>query len=370
MGRGLWTLACWLVFAYSASAADRIILRNLEVITDRTVASFDEDGVVLDDRRVLTWDEVEKASLGNRQAEFDQMLATLGEPLYRIRQRLSVGDYQGLLNHAEAVFPHFVKRRSKTAYMVFQALMWGRLDAGRRELAVEPYLLGIECLRAVPAEQWREMLPGERQLRWYPETGLSDELPPVWFDADAAREAVPRVGRAIAAMRQPWPDGARVYYASLALAAGDTDRARAPLEQLDTSNPIIAQMALLLSAQQEIERGEPAAATQQVRAAWSQYEGLSRALALYWLGRAGLGAEELPAQQDAMLLLMRLPAEFGEQYPELAAAGLYHTTQALAAAGDRTGSVAVRGELLDRYSGTYYALRLRSAASRTDGSPP
>src|SRR5690606_29917715 len=37
VGRGLWTLACWLVFAYSASAADRIILRNLEVITDRTV---------------------------------------------------------------------------------------------------------------------------------------------------------------------------------------------------------------------------------------------------------------------------------------------------------------------------------------------
>ena len=46
----------------------------------------------------------------------------------------------GLLPHAEALEARYAGRRSETAYMVFQALMWSRLAVGRREAALAPYL--------------------------------------------------------------------------------------------------------------------------------------------------------------------------------------------------------------------------------------
>ncbi|MGE3780993.1 MAG: hypothetical protein AB7F89_27640, partial [Pirellulaceae bacterium] len=46
-----------------AEGADRIVLRNLTVISDRTVASLDVDGVRLDNGSLLTWDEIEKATV-------------------------------------------------------------------------------------------------------------------------------------------------------------------------------------------------------------------------------------------------------------------------------------------------------------------
>ena len=69
-----------------------------------SVTSFDEDGVRLDDGMVLGWDRIESARLsGQRQADFDRSLKELGDGLYRIRQRLRVGDYRDLQTHAEAL---------------------------------------------------------------------------------------------------------------------------------------------------------------------------------------------------------------------------------------------------------------------------
>ena len=168
-----------------ADAADRIILRNLEILSDRTVTAFDADGVRLDDGKQLGWDEIEQAEVSAaQQAEFDRLLAELGGPLYRIRQRLSVGDYRGLLSPAEAVYPRYADRDSPTAYMVIQSLMWGRLAAGRREDSLEPYLRCCEYQRKPGRTQ--VSLPGQRRLEFDPETGLSSDLVPIWFDAEAA----------------------------------------------------------------------------------------------------------------------------------------------------------------------------------------
>jgi hypothetical protein len=150
-----WFVAiAFVLFGTAAPAcADRIVLRNLTVISDKTVAAFDEDGVRLAGGGVVTWDEIERATVAaDKQAAFDAMLAELGTHLYRIRQRLTVGDYEGLLSHAEAVYPRYRTRRSETAYMVCQAVMWGRLAARRREEAVEPYWRCYELLRRAQGE--------------------------------------------------------------------------------------------------------------------------------------------------------------------------------------------------------------------------
>jgi hypothetical protein len=361
----------WSVIAFlaamvvsQASAADRIILRNLQVLTDRTVASFDLDGIVLDNGAVLGWDEIENATVGSRQAEFDAQLQDVGVHLYRVRQRLSVGDYSGLRPHAETLFPQYAGRTSASAYMVCQAYMWALLADGQREAALEPYLWCVAYLGEKQRAGQPVSLPGPRRLKWDPGLGLSDELIPVWFDREAARRVLPQVGTAIGRMPRPWPLGVRIYYASLALAAGESERARTAIEGTNGDAPLSGSWAAILQAQQELENGESGEALRQLRAQVAEISGTARPVALYWLGRSLVSSQDIAQRRDGMLLLLRIPAVYRETHRELAAASLYHTMQALSEVEDAAGSVAVRNRLLDQYAGTYFAARVEQESRR------
>ena len=97
----LWTvfLSSCLIWHTERSAADQIVLRDLTILTDRRVEKFNEDDIRLDNGQRLGWDQIEKAQIAADQARFNQLLSELGTPLYRIRQRLKVGDYSALLRH-------------------------------------------------------------------------------------------------------------------------------------------------------------------------------------------------------------------------------------------------------------------------------
>jgi len=342
----------------SALAADRIILRNLDVISDRSIKSFDLDGIVLDNGNTLGWDEIEKATVGDKQAEFDALLNDVGSDLYRLRQRLTVGDYAGLAPHAEALWPRYQERRSHTAYLVFQSLMWSRLSNGQREEAVEPYLLCVECLRNETLA-----IPGERKLSWDPKTAMSDELVPIWFRPDAARDVFPRVGKIIGAMKQPWPPGVRIYYATLATSAGDNQRAATALADLPNEKEF-AQWRTLIAAQQEIEQGSMGPTANQIASQWAQYEKRPRIASHYWIGRGLTLSDEQDRRREGLLHLLRLPALYGEEQPEIAAAGLYSAIEVLTKARDASSAVSLRNELLERYSQTTFAQQVRKASEQ------
>ena len=363
MRLGIWNTvlvaAAVAVRAPSASAADRIVLRNLDVIAGRTVTAFDEDGVRLDDGSVLTWDAIERARIGpERQAAFDQMLESLGTHLYRIRQRLAVGDYRGILPHAEAVYARYIGRRSSTAYMVFQGLMWARIAAGRREAAVEPYLRCYEYLRS--ARAGKIALPGKRRLAFDRETGMTPELPPVWFDPQAARAALPGVYRAVADMAPPRPGGTRVYYGTLALAAGERKQALEVLSGIADQRGPLAELRAIAMAQAEVLAGAPGPAVRTLAADHAHFSPDNRPLAVYWLGMAKLAASDPGTRREGILELLRLPAVYGERFPELAAAALYQAMLAFDAAGERASRDAVRRELLERYGQTYHAAKWKA----------
>jgi hypothetical protein len=343
-----------------SSGADRIVLRNLEILTDRTVKAFDEDGIQLDDGRLLTWDVIEKAKVASRQAEFDQMLNELGTHLYRIRQRLKVGDYRGLVTHANALFARYAGRQSDTAYMVCQALMWGRIAAGQREAALEPYLRCFAWHRRCQAEGRPVPLPGERRLQLDLEQGLTSELPPVWFDGAAAKKALPGVTAAIAALDSPRPPGIYTYLASLALAADQPDVAAQAVKNLQGMQT----MQAILAAQAEVMKSQSGSGVQLLRERISELDAEMQPLALYWLGRARLVDSDRRVRDEGLLDLLKIVAVFGEDQPELAAAGLYEAMQVLARDGDSKGSIAVRRELLDRYGQTWHAALARKQEKR------
>jgi hypothetical protein len=357
----LFVLGSVLAVVSAAEAADRIILRSLKIISDRTVQDFDVDGVRLDDGSTLGWDEIERATLRpDRQAEFDQLLADLGNPLYRIRQRLSVGDYEGILPHAKAVAPRLAGRSSNTAYMVQQALMWAHLADGKREAALAPYLRCYEYLRHHP-DGARE-LPGERRLQYDARTGLSSELPAVWFDASAARAAMPNVYETIRSMQRPLPAGVYIYYGSLALAAGDEASATRILGAVRSEDRRLRELHEVLTAQRELSAGRTQDAVQRLDQCLAGSSAENRPLVLYWAGYAKTHLEDVKIQQQGLLDLLRIPALFGRGQPELAGAALYRAHQVLAQMNDPRGSVSLRKELLERYGQTYFAARARSPA--------
>jgi hypothetical protein len=348
--------------AVAAQAADRIVLRNLKILTDRTVSGLDEDGVRLDDGSVLGWDEVEKGKVADsQQADFDRYLTEVGEPLYRIRQRLSVGDYRGLLPHAEAIYARYADRDSPAAYMVAQALMWARLASGRREESLDPYLRCLEYVRRHPGAE--NALPGQRHLACDPATGLAKELLPVWFDEQAAGKAIPAAFAAITRMRKPRPDGVNIYFATLALTAGQVDSANRVLSAMTATTPELGNLREIVESQRDMQAGRADQVIQRLSPRWAGYDESSKPVALYWLGKARTRSADVSQRQAGLLDLLRIPAIYGTSQPDLAAAALYRSMQVLSELKDLRGSVAVRKELLEKYPHTSFAERVAPGAS-------
>lgn len=346
--------------------ADRIVLRNLEILRDQAVASFDEDGVRLEDGRTLTWDEIESGRVAEaRQDEFDRMLSDLGEPLYRIRQRLKVGDFRALSVPTEAVYPRYVGRRGASAYMVFQATMWSRLASGRREAALEPYLRCLEHLRNVA--QADVGLPGQRRLRFDPQTGMTPELLAVWFDRAAAKAAMPGVLQAIKEMTPPLPPAAHVYYGTLALAAGDQSRAMQVLAGLEAEDGTVAELRDVAMAQREVSLGRPGEAVDKLRARVDDLSPATKPLGLYWLGTALIQSDDDQARKQGVLYLLHVPALYGTKHRDLAAAGLYGARETLLQMNDKPGGEALRRELRVNYGRTFHAVKVENQQNSEDG---
>lgn len=360
-------VALALLLVGELSAQERIILRDTSVIS-RKVLSFDEDGVRLDNDRLLGWNEIESGRVADDQIAFDRYVKELGGPLYRLHLRLDDGDYRDALPHAEAVFARYAERRSVTAYQVFQGLMWGRLAHGRRESAIEPYLLCVQALSRTK----KVLLPGKRRLVYDPLTGLSPDLDPVWFDAAAARAALPQVRKALAAKSETAPPGVLLYGATLALTAGDEAAAKAYLADLPKTAPALRDLARVVAAQREVVIGKPGAEVEELRRQLNGLHAAARPLAYYWLGRAAL-ASGTARKKEAALLLLHLPALYGDEEskagrtasyrPELAAAGLHFAVAALDGDND-AGVTFLKDDLLRNYPHTHFARQLQAELDR------
>lgn len=347
--------------------ADNLVLRDATIITGKRVVSMTVDGVRLDDGTTLTWDVIEAGSVEGRQELFEKYVKNLGGHLFRIRRRMEDGDYRSLLAHAEEVAKYYADSQSETAYMVMQGLMWGRLADGQREAAAAPYLWCLEYLRHNKSDS--TSLPGKRRLAFDAQTGVSSDLPPVWFDPAAAKEAMPEVAAAVGRMKQPRPAAARVYYATLALAAGQQQTADRVLDGLDADNVNAAQLRDITIAQQEVLAGSPGAGVERLEKSLDQFTATNKPLALYWLGLAKAASKNEKTKKEGVLHLLYLPAIYGAQQPDLAAAALHRSMQALEEMGSARGSIAVRSELRNKYGQTYHAKKLSSEVKPAEDDP-
>ena len=348
--------------------ADRIILRNLESV-DKQVVSFNFDGIQFSDGTALGWEQIKSGRVdAAKQDAFNQYLEKLGEPLYRIRIRLQNQDYKDILEQAEALYPQYQDRQSKTAYMVCQSLMWARLAHGQRAAAVAPYLRCYAYLRG--KRKTKEDIPGNRELVFDRVTGMTPEIQPIWFDSDAASQALAELGRTIQKLPKPQPKSARIYYGTMAIAAGQHETGRRVLAGLGTSKGPLGELVLIGAVQIDLAQGKDSGVRERLCAARETISEQNRALATYWCG-VGEAKTDL---NGGLLLLMRVAALYGQSHPDLAAAALATAIAEIDAGKSddplqRKRISILRRELLQSFPGSYHAKKILSEINVATDEP-
>jgi hypothetical protein len=350
--------AAWLLIAISPLASpDELVMRPGMRLKDKQVYSFDEDGVLLGPAaRPIGWEEIEGGTLARDQARFDRMRRELGGPLHEIHTGLADGAYAPLLEPAQALFPRFADRRSNSAYMVAQALMWANLALHQSEAAIEPYLVCVTLRQTV-----RDLgsLPGRRRLQSDSQTGLSPELPLVGFDRKRAAAALPQVRARIRKLGTASPPALALYVAGLALAADDAATAEAALTALASPARPVAEIADALRAQAVAVRGQKADALLRLERMREGCLPSNRGLVDYLTGAARLEIGK-GNPGDGVLDLLNVAALHGDDQPALAAAALYRAQRALLEQHDAAGARAVQIELLRSFPQTDQRARMIS----------
>ncbi|PQO46155.1 hypothetical protein C5Y93_09195 [Blastopirellula marina] len=340
--------------------ADRLILRDLTLIQNVTVIGFDEEGVKVTDQSLIPWYAIELGTVDpEKQADFDRLRDELGVPLFRVHQRLKVGDYAGAREPAEAIFPRYQDRDSNVAYLVCQATMWGRIAEGDRAAALEPYFCCLRMLKTGKVDP--KKLPGDRKLDFDKSTGLTGDLLPIFFDQEKAAAALPLASAAAGKIRGI-PDGVYIYLASLSIAANDLETADTWQKKIRTGHPILKEWNDLLLANTMVQMND-------LRGAWGLLEPKIHALepwnqpvARYLLGVSQSRSNEYVAIENGILDLLHLPAMYGSKHPELAAAALVETDIALRRIQQLEQAAEIRRQLLFYYGGTLHAERMRTAS--------
>ncbi|PQO36686.1 hypothetical protein [Blastopirellula marina] len=354
----------WLLGTAATAHADRLILRDLTLVRNVTVIGFDEEGVKVTDNNLIPWYEIERGTVSpEKQADFDRLREELGVPLFRIHQRLKVGDYAGAQEPAEQVFPRYKDRNSNVAYLVCQATMWGRLANGERAAALEAYFCCLRILRAVRGEVSK--LPGERRLDFDKTTGLTSDLLPLFFDQQKAAQAFPLADAAAKQLGRGAPDGVFVYLASLAIAAEKYPEAETWQKKIRSGNLILKEWPELLSAYTLVQSGKLAEARQQLEPKIHAFQPWNQPVAWYLLGISGTHSKEFVAIENGILDLLHLPAIYGHEHPELSAAALAEADQALQRIQQADKASRLRHQLLFFYGGTLHAEHLRAQLNST-----
>lgn len=347
--------------------ADELILRDWSRITNVTVAVIDDDGVKLSDGRIISWDRIESGEVSDEhQADLDQLIRELGEPLFRLRQRIRLGNDVQLLELAESLWPRFRDRTGETAIVVSCGVVRGRLATGQRADAVLPYLVFVRQL--MDSEATNELndalvtrARNEFGLVIDPKTGLCANLLPIWKDQQAAAKALPKLSEWLTTETNPIAPWVPIYVSSLAAFVGEFEKAQQELARMNLANDGLMELRTVIDWQLSLQR-EPSMSIRSIESNLDKLLPRNRAITLYWLGLAGLKSNSEERQQAAILHLLQIPAVYPTEQ-DVAAAAIFQVADFYGSkSNDAKASqkqATLRSELLRAYPNSWFAEEVR-----------
>jgi hypothetical protein len=357
----LWLSVLSLLILAGTASAQSIVLRDLTLVENARIESLTIDGIVLAGGLRYSWSDILQGEVGDRQVEFDSALRNLGLPLFRVRTRMANGNFGDLQPMADHLLAQAGESGGRTAYIALAACFHDQLARGNREAAAVPL---IRLLHIRQSAGDLSALDADLGLQFAGD-GTCLNLLPVWFDGAAAAAALQvlknQKNTSSGNRSQDSADAAelslaaRVYWQSLAVAGSAEDATPGEAGLTDS-------WRALLAAQSALFNGKPQQLLQTLGNPGRFTTAPQRAIALYY---RGLALRDLPVEgseistDDWKLTLLQIPAEFEDQFPELAAAAIW---QVLDGSDPQLAELdSLRNELAGRFSNTWHGRRYQSS---------
>ena len=327
---------------------------------------FDRAGVMLSDGNKLGWDKILKAQTPpDRQEEFDRYINDLGLPLFRMKTRIRNADWSGAGEVAEPLLKITNAKAGElpnvnTAYLAHLSAMKSKLHNGDRTGAVWNFIQAATLQKNIDQEILE--LVGTSRL---PERDLnllfSRDILPIWFDLEQLEDIAGRLNTAIQETDTPAP-GLVIYLASIQIERSQIQAAEDLLRSLESNDEEINAWKIILAARIQIKTGNSVKSQSMLEQNESALVGGARPAGFYYRGIAVLDNQE-PAQSDdpvdidrakAILMLLRIPAIYGDRYRHLAAAALFQAAEIAKLRGLSDEAERLKKELMRQYSRTYH----------------
>ncbi len=357
-----------------ASAQEPIVLRDLSLVRDASIADFDDQGVQLTDGRRLGWDQILKAQVvSSRQTEFDQFIERIGLPLFRLKARIQNRDWAGIREIAEPMYKALGITDLKgfdpdhATYLICVATMKGRINRGDRCGAVLPFLQAAIIQRAAAVNgntEFKALLPAEDVERM-----LSSEILPIWFDPLLVEDPFKSLSGSFVPTAATDQIGAVVYLLSMAITLKRTQLSQDLLRLMESQGPEWEGWKRVMQAQFKVSQGDFPAANRLLKNKQRDLTGPTEALALYLNSSsyfvspgsavANKTVNSISRSEDgcanAMLDLLQIPAAYGDRFPALAAAAIYQSAQMAESLGWSQENRLLTQELLLKFPNSFHA---------------
>ena len=330
---------------------DKIVLRDLSVITDSNVKSIDVNSLELDDGRRLFWDQVYSGQVADEhQKAFDQFVENPGAALFAIQTRLANGTFDLLHEPIEQLQPAADNLSNDNLILLEAAKFYLALNERQRINAIEPLLKiasmaerNSELVKRIPASAWLDFEPGFL---------LSNKLLPIFFDDDADKQGTAGKVKTYAEAGQDLPLCVGVYFLALGAPKSEKRKPGFFAKISSTTNSNFADWQRLFELLQTDDSTQ--SLVDFVKNNESQWPTSLIVTANFHLGKRLLLEDDQELVTEGQLRLLGVSSEFGETYPELAAAALHEVIQKRIAEGASTGVESLRNELKVRYPNTQF----------------
>lgn len=299
---------CLTLLAASKASAQAIVLRDLSRISPATIQDLDEESLTLAGGQKLTWDRVLQTNVdATWQARIEQNVREIGEPLYRLKQRLQQNNVAGAYEIAQQWYQQEDRSfaGAQANFMVCRAIMLGRLDDGERESAIEPMLQSL-ILQQQCEQRFLESVPEIAFAADELKTGIHEDFLPVWSSQEEAARQLKRLSSSFELDQHVarWP-GLGLYLSSLAIHAQQREQA-ADWDVAIQRVPQLRPWQRVFSAR--LSQTPLATLTDGL-------EGGLRVVATCWWAS---DADQQASQSERVLALLKIVANDGQRYPRVA----------------------------------------------------
>ncbi len=327
-----------------AVQAQQIVLRDLTLIKNVNVETQDVNGLNLASGQQITWDRILQGSIGTDQKAFDQNVKQIGEPLFRLRNRLSNGSHHQLQPMVDDLLKIAGDQPGLTNYIATTGLFFDKLSSNRRAAALVPMLTVLQFRSTYP-----KLAELDAQLGLHiSDDGFCLDLLPVWFDKQQTESTWRQLEKDEVTKRSDLIAVNKIYLSSLASFTGRQ-------WQTDLTND---NWQALLSAQSAWFNNKPAEVIERLDNSAANLQPFQQAIAVYYRGLAMRALQQRNtdlAEDQWKLCLLQIPANYPDKFPELSAAAIFHV---LGEPEQRSREYDSLDQVMrSRYADTYYGRR-------------